>query len=1591
MGDTAIACLDQQQDLVSPKQGDSREAKGKIVTGTRKDVREARDVSVEDGQRTALLRPGAEASSRNATVAAVRCDVMALPQRAAGAMMLVKKAQTLTTAPVECTVPGLLSEMLSSPKLGFAAVSDEHKDIQSGDGEGNVNRHVNFRRNGENDFTTTSAVDDHFCRSNFYGDDSKNSGSNEYVSSHPQSEGVGCCGDGDGAVNVASPYSFSLQSLSHFSPHVDGDSNSSRFSRSGNGDIVTSGTNANNYGDVKVPMNSLGILSNGISKQEEFLGQGPRSQRKATDTITHRGREGGSHRPAASSTWMETGLPSGQKELVSGVAATARQDVRISPKKHTTSTGGRPCEEGTKYLKHSPPLLIAAELTVPPCMQTASAIPTDDAEEAKGTLGLETHLFGETNEETIFMNNLTALPIYAPSAAPLSPWLTSAAEASAHSRPFSSSAAPLPRRPTLPRSSGRGVQQSPLRFKRVFTPEVLFATEDSSKGSILDSFHQRDVERGQSPLRRMSLSPLYTPQDDNPLRHEDKCSSGSTSPTADSVNRSHDGNEVGFRENSFACGDSRRRTSVGDTDGVYESPVMVSLREENTYDLSEAEGDHVRVGASDDKDIEAGQQWLQIPVLFYLVFNLIKLHEAGVYRTQRERERELSEVIDDSSTPLVARRSSMTLSASLQDVYTQLSHTLLEVSGVLLQPRLIVWSDAILRESVAEVVEGWKKGGTHSQEFESASLRLLRVVSADRCGKVKPTVLYRVWEFIGAGEHCRHVVIGIFITVFILLASLLSIACLGGDQTVARAVLVAWTFIIVLLSAGVCLLLVDHNAVAAEVRDFYFSQLLSRVAAAMRDVDGSRDDDTNPNARDISFMGFGAQGSRFHENGWNFGGPGIKGHGMDEDAIGRHNGIGSLGTVSSRGGQGSSNRHPVMISTAVGSRRPEIRVVESFRGKVEKDEDCVVRNEAHGDGSAWDGCWEWGEDIHHPQPHEWDDPHEENPQSEDPLYDVPSSPQEEAMLKEDRYNSLLMSRVNFEQTQFAEEQMKELLLQKHLGVGSQDTPRPNVEDAGTSPVPSDVAMAALPGGTHESSSGGSYGFVSLPVNSIASASASGGGDGGSNGSVSPKSRSIVPVPTRMTRDNLVNSGLDAIAITALVYCRGHAVTENIFSKLWNRNFLILQRTSLEALDAAFHRGSERFKVFLLHAPDLDAEQLQLALSWLRQERRSVFFFASALGTMAKEVPYAFRLELPLTKRDVENLLLSGIGVDEEMNNVSIFRSSKKFKVPPYTLGRRLGCGAYSNVFEVEMELTGAHCAVKRIYLRGDREAEADEADSQLKEIAREVGIMSSLSHPNIVQYLFCERDDNCVSIFMELCSGGSLSELIASGGLQHADEIKRVLRDVISAVAYLHGKHIVHRDLKPENVLFRLGRAKVSDFGTAVFKRGGLTNVKGTFAYMAPEVLLGEKYGKACDVWSFGCIAADALSVPLGHRSLGLPELCDHYRRMSLDETLEFDCDEPTVREFLQRCLRRDPKKRSSVEELLAHPMLREEDDTALQQWLTMSAERRTQQIEELRKGSNFTRTKIRTRSTSAISLRSADVLGAYYSPYQTPLSPSFS
>lgn len=228
---------------------------------------------------------------------------------------------------------------------------------------------------------------------------------------------------------------------------------------------------------------------------------------------------------------------------------------------------------------------------------------------------------------------------------------------------------------------------------------------------------------------------------------------------------------------------------------------------------------------------------------------------------------------------------------------------------------------------------------------------------------------------------------------------------------------------------------------------------------------------------------------------------------------------------------------------------------------------------------------------------------------------------------------------------------------------------------------------------------------------------------------------------------------------------------------------------------------------------------------------------------------------------------------------------------------------------------------------------------QLRDIAEEVEIMSSLSHRNIVRYMFCDRDDNCISIFMELCTGGSLSTMLANHSIMTAVQACSILRDIISAVDYLHYKRIVHRDLKPDNVLFNDGVAKVTDFGTAVHKRGDLRLMKGTFAYMAPEVLVGEAYGKACDVWSIGCIAAEVLSVDLPQRSLGMAEMCDYYRRIPMDGALDIDCDVPAVKSFLVSCLQRNPSARPSASALLQHEIL-QPGSSALDAWMSSIKER---------------------------------------------------
>jgi len=192
---------------------------------------------------------------------------------------------------------------------------------------------------------------------------------------------------------------------------------------------------------------------------------------------------------------------------------------------------------------------------------------------------------------------------------------------------------------------------------------------------------------------------------------------------------------------------------------------------------------------------------------------------------------------------------------------------------------------------------------------------------------------------------------------------------------------------------------------------------------------------------------------------------------------------------------------------------------------------------------------------------------------------------------------------------------------------------------------------------------------------------------------------------------------------------------------------------------------------------------------------------------------------------------------------------KKFE-DKYDLGRELGRGATAVVYKCTLKGTDQAWAVKIMDKRVEH-----------KTIVTEVGILLKMDHPNIVRMKEVFESLDSVYIVLELVTGSELFERIVNQGFYSEKQASAAVRDMISAVKYLHEHNVVHRDLKPENILYEDlsmdSKLKVADFGlsTIVSNKVSLMTVCGTPGYCAPEVLKGLKYDQSCDMWSIGVIS----------------------------------------------------------------------------------------------------------------------------------------
>ena len=211
-------------------------------------------------------------------------------------------------------------------------------------------------------------------------------------------------------------------------------------------------------------------------------------------------------------------------------------------------------------------------------------------------------------------------------------------------------------------------------------------------------------------------------------------------------------------------------------------------------------------------------------------------------------------------------------------------------------------------------------------------------------------------------------------------------------------------------------------------------------------------------------------------------------------------------------------------------------------------------------------------------------------------------------------------------------------------------------------------------------------------------------------------------------------------------------------------------------------------------------------------------------------------------------------------------------------------------------------------------------------LVKEVDIISSLDHPNIIKFYETYHDKFYFHLVMELCKGKDSYNQIVIIEKCEEKKVVNVIAKVLLAIAHCHSRGITHRDLKPENILFENdepdAEIKIIDFGLSrkYAKDEKMHSVLGTPYYVAPEVLKGN-YDEKCDIWSIGAMTYLLLCGQHPFNGGTDKEIFDNI----LNSSIKFNSPiwnkvSNNAKSFVKLCLEKNPAKRPSAIKALDHP-----------------------------------------------------------------------
>ena len=262
-----------------------------------------------------------------------------------------------------------------------------------------------------------------------------------------------------------------------------------------------------------------------------------------------------------------------------------------------------------------------------------------------------------------------------------------------------------------------------------------------------------------------------------------------------------------------------------------------------------------------------------------------------------------------------------------------------------------------------------------------------------------------------------------------------------------------------------------------------------------------------------------------------------------------------------------------------------------------------------------------------------------------------------------------------------------------------------------------------------------------------------------------------------------------------------------------------------------------------------------------------------------------------------------MGLEHECNKSDFFRCGD------YCIGK----GAFGEVWKVN------HKKTNEVYVIKVLDKERSKLLKIIDHLNLEIEIMYKLHHPHIIQLINHFEDDDNFFMIMPYASRGQLYTLLKQNTKFDQKMTSQFLREIISAVKYLHEHNIIHRDIKPENILLDQNyRIKLCDFGWSNYcppneKRKTFC---GTREYISPEMIKKLPHDHRVDIWSIGVLLFECLAGYPPFTGANDSEVFRRINQLKIKWPIDFP---PLAKNLVMKILKINPEERPSLDEILKH------------------------------------------------------------------------